>query len=134
MEPFRRLHYRGSTPRGYFQAMAIRWGSRPNAGVDMSKFHLGWFLGPGITVQGWNSPNYAPSYDWTQPEIFQDGARALERGCFDFLILEDTSAIPKAYKGGMDFYLKNATMTPKLDPAVLTPYLLMATKRLPPPP
>jgi FMN-dependent oxidoreductase (nitrilotriacetate monooxygenase family) len=96
----------------------------------MSKFHLGWFLGPGITVQGWNSPNYAPSYDWTQPEIFQDGARALERGCFDFIILEDTSAIPKAYKGGMDFYLKNATMTPKLDPAVLTPYLLMATKRL----
>jgi len=96
----------------------------------MSMFHLGWFLGPGITVQGWNSPNYAASYDWTQPDIYQDAAKALERACFDFLILEDTSAVPYAYKGSMDFYLKNATMTPKLDPAVLTPYILAATKRL----
>jgi long-chain alkane monooxygenase len=96
----------------------------------MSMFHLGWFLGPGITVQGWNDPNYAASYDWTKPDIFQDGARALERACFDFLILEDTSAIPYAYQGSMDFYLRNATMTPKLDPAVLTPYLLSVTKNM----
>ncbi len=33
----------------------------------MSMFHLGWFLAPGITVQGWNDPNFAPSYDWTKP-------------------------------------------------------------------
>ena len=96
----------------------------------MSKFHLGWFLGPGITVQGWNAPAYAPSYDWTKPDIFQDGARALERACFDFIILEDTSAVPYAYQGSMDYYLRTATFTPKLDPAVLTPYLLMATKHI----
>src|SRR5216683_3302987 len=29
----------------------------------MSKFHLGWFLGPGITIQGWNEPGFAPDHD-----------------------------------------------------------------------
>jgi len=43
----------------------------------MSKFHLGWFLGPGITIQGWNEPGFAPGYDWTKPDIFVDAARAL---------------------------------------------------------
>ncbi len=42
----------------------------------MSQFHLGWFLGPGITIQGWNEPGYAPGYDWTKPDIFVDAARA----------------------------------------------------------
>lgn len=97
---------------------------------EMGKFHLGWFLAPGITVQGWNEPGFAPGYDWLRPEIFQDGVRALERACFDLVILEDTSAVPYAYGSSMDFYLKHATMTPKLDPAVLTPYLTMATKRI----
>jgi FMN-dependent oxidoreductase (nitrilotriacetate monooxygenase family) len=96
----------------------------------MKKFHLGWFLGPGITVQGWKTPAYAASYDWTKPDIFQDGARALERACFDFLILEDTAAVPYTYKGSMDYYLRTATFTPKFDPAVLTPYLLMATSKI----
>ncbi|WP_375287333.1 NtaA/DmoA family FMN-dependent monooxygenase [Sphingomonas sp.] len=96
----------------------------------MAEFHLGWFLGPGITVQGWNEPGYAPGYDWTKPDIFQDAARAMERACFDLLILEDTSAVPYAYGGSMDYYLRTATMTPKLDPVILTPYLAQATKRL----
>jgi FMN-dependent oxidoreductase (nitrilotriacetate monooxygenase family) len=97
---------------------------------EMGKFHLGWFLGPGITVQGWDAPGYAASYDWTKPDIFQDGVRALERACFDFVILEDTGGVPNAYQNSMNYYLKTATYTPKFDPAVLTPYLLMATKKI----
>ena len=96
----------------------------------MAEFHMGWFLGPGITVQGWNEPGFSPGYDWTKPELFQDSARALERACFDLLILEDTSAVPYTYKGSMDYYLSTATMTPKLDPVILTPYLAQATSRL----
>ena len=96
----------------------------------MSKFHLGWFLGPGITIQGWNEPGFAPGYDWTKPDIFVDAARALERACFDVFILEDSSAVPYAYKGSMDFYLRHATMTPKFDPVMLTPYLIQATKHI----
>ena len=78
----------------------------------MSMFHLGWFLGPGITIQGWNEPGFATGYDWTKPDIFVDAARAMERACFDVFILEDSSAVPYAYQGKMDFYLKHATMTP----------------------
>jgi len=96
----------------------------------MCAFHLGWFLGPGITVQGWNTPNFAKSYDWTKPDIFRDGARRLEQAFFDFLILEDTSAIPYTYGGNMDFYLRHAAMTPKFDPVIVTPYILEATKKL----
>ena len=51
----------------------------------MSMFHLGWFLGPGITIQGWNEPGFATGYDWTKPDIFVDAARAMERACFDGL-------------------------------------------------
>ncbi len=96
----------------------------------MSMFHLGWFLGPGITIQGWNEPGYSPGYDFTKPDIFVDAARALERACFDVFILEDSSAVPYAYQGKMDFYLKNAVMTPKFDPVMLTPYLIAATKHI----
>jgi FMN-dependent oxidoreductase (nitrilotriacetate monooxygenase family) len=96
----------------------------------MAEFHLGWFLGPGITIQGWNEPGYSAGYDWTKPDIFQDSARALERACFDLLILEDTSAVPYTYQGSMDYYLRTATMTPKFDPVILTPLLAAATKRL----
>jgi len=96
----------------------------------MAKFHLGWFLGPGITVQGWKEPGFGASYDWTKPDVFMDAARALERACFDLIILEDTSAVPYAYQGKMDFYLKHAAMTPKFDPVVLTPWLISATKSI----
>jgi len=93
-------------------------------------FHLGWFLGPGITIQGWNEPGYSPGYDWTKPDIFVDAARAFERAFFDVFILEDSSAVPYAYQGKMDFYLKNAVMTPKFDPVMVTPYLIQATKHI----
>ena len=96
----------------------------------MSKFHLGWFLGPGITIQGWNEPGFGHGYDWTKPDLFVDAAKALERACFDLLILEDTSAVPYTYKGSMDFYLKHAAMTPKFDPVMLTPYLIAATSKI----
>ncbi len=96
----------------------------------MSKFHLGWFLGPGITVQGWNQPGFSRGYDWTKPDIYVDAVRALERACFDLVILEDTSAIPYTYKGSMDYYLSHAAMTPKMDPVVLTPLLAAATKHI----
>jgi len=96
----------------------------------MGKFHLGWFLGPGITVQGWNEPGFGSGYDWTKPDLYQDTVRALERACFDLVILEDTSAVPYTYKDSMDFYLKHAAMTPKFDPVLLVPYLAAVTKHI----
>lgn len=96
----------------------------------MTKFHLGWFLGPGVTIQGWNEPGFPHGYDWTKPALFQDAARALERACFDVFIIEDSSTVPDSYGGSMDFYLKHAAMTPKFDPVALTPYLASVTTRL----
>lgn len=93
-------------------------------------FHLGWFLRSGITVQGWREPGFSRGYDWMKPDLYQDSTRALERACFDVLIIEDTSAVPYAYQGSMDFYLKHGAMTPKLDPLLLTPLLAAVTKHI----
>jgi FMN-dependent oxidoreductase (nitrilotriacetate monooxygenase family) len=54
----------------------------------------------------------------------------MERACFDYLIIEDSSNVPYTYQGSHDTYLKYAASTPKLDPAVLVPYLAQATEHL----
>jgi hypothetical protein len=54
----------------------------------------------------------------------------MERACFDYMIIEDSSNIPYTYKGSHDTYLQYAASTPKLDPAVLVPYLAAATRNL----
>jgi long-chain alkane monooxygenase len=93
-------------------------------------FHLGWFLGRGNSVQGWGQPDYSPLYDWTKPDLLQDGARALERAGFDVLLIADVLSVPSAYQGRADYYLKTATMTPHLDPVMVVPYLAAVTQRL----
>ena len=64
------------------------------------------------------------------PDLFVDLARGMERACFDYLIIEDFSILPYTYQGSHDTYLQYAASTPKLDPAVLVPYLAQATKHL----
>ena len=96
----------------------------------MKKFHLGWFLGPGITVQGWKAPAYAASYDWTKPDIFQDGARALERACFDYVLIEDSSYIGESFKGSREIYLQNGIAVPRQDPSVVATLMTAQTSRI----
>jgi FMN-dependent oxidoreductase (nitrilotriacetate monooxygenase family) len=64
------------------------------------------------------------------PDLFIDLARSMDRACFDYLIIEDSSMVPYQYKGSHDTYLKYAASTPKLDPAALVPYLAQATRHL----
>ena len=95
------------------------------------QFHLAWFLSQGYGPKGWRGD--WPGSDvarWMMPDLFLDLARGLERACFDYLIIEDSSMLPYTYKGTHDTYLKYAASTPKLDPAVLVPYLAQATKHL----
>ena len=98
----------------------------------MSKpFHLSWFLSQGYGPKGWRGK--WPGSDmnrWMMPDLFVDLARGMERACFDYMIIEDSSMLPYQYKGTHDTYLKYAASTPKLDPAVLVPYLAQATKHL----
>jgi FMN-dependent oxidoreductase (nitrilotriacetate monooxygenase family) len=94
-------------------------------------FHLAWFLSQGYGPKSWRSD--FPGADvsrWMMPDIFADLAQAMERACFDYMIIEDSSMVPYTYKGSHDTYLKYAASTPKLDPAVLVPHLAMATRHL----
>jgi FMN-dependent oxidoreductase (nitrilotriacetate monooxygenase family) len=64
------------------------------------------------------------------PDIFIDLAKGMERACMDYMIIEDSSNLPYTYQGSHDTYLKYAASTPKLDPAVLVPWLARATQHL----
>jgi len=94
-------------------------------------FHLAWFLSQGYGPKSWRSE--WPGSDirrWMMPDLFVELARGMERACFDYLIIEDSSNVPYTYQGSHDTYLKYAASTPKLDPAVLVPYLAQATEHL----
>ncbi len=95
------------------------------------QFHLAWFLSQGYGPKTWRSD--WPGSDvsrWMMPDLFVDLARAMDRACFDYVIIEDSSNVPYTYQGSHDTYLKYAASTPKLDPAVLVPYLAQATTHL----
>ncbi|MCX7363666.1 MAG: NtaA/DmoA family FMN-dependent monooxygenase [Alphaproteobacteria bacterium] len=99
----------------------------------MSKrpFHLAWFLSQGYGPKSWRGD--WPGSDikrWMMPDLFVDLAQGMERACMDYMIIEDSSNVPYTYQGSHDTYLKYAASAPKLDPAVLVPYLAQATKRL----
>ena len=94
-------------------------------------FHLAWFLSQGYGPKGWRG--LWPGSDttrWMMPDLFLDLVRGMERAGFDYLIIEDSSMLPTTYKGSHDTYLQYAASTPKLDPAVLVPYLAQATRHL----
>ena len=77
-------------------------------------FHFGWFVGKGYSAHGWNQPwTGAIASDWMEPDIYMDLARALERACFDCLIIEDGSFIADAYQDSPEWYLRNAFAVPK---------------------
>jgi alkanesulfonate monooxygenase SsuD/methylene tetrahydromethanopterin reductase-like flavin-dependent oxidoreductase (luciferase family) len=95
------------------------------------QFHLAWFLSQGYGPKTWRG--MWPGSDvarWMMPDLFLDLARGMERACFDYMIIEDSSMVPYSYKGNHDTYLQYAASSPKLDPAVLVPYLAQATKHL----
>ena len=94
-------------------------------------FHLAWFLSQGYGPKSWRSawPG-ADTARWMMPDLFIDLAKGLNRACFDYMIIEDSSNVPYTYKGTHDIYLKYGASAPKLDPAVLVPYLAQATETL----
>src|SRR5476649_1917716 len=96
-------------------------------------FHLAWFLSQGYGPKSWRSQWPGTDSDikrWMMPDLFIDLAQGMDRCCFDYMIIEDSSMVPYTYKGSHDSYLQYAASTPKLDPAVLVPHLAMATKTL----
>ena len=81
-------------------------------------------------MDGWAGPKTGNGYDWTQPELWQDMAVALERAKFDLIMLGDSLAVPGTYQSRMDAYLQYAEHAPFHDPSPLIAIMAAATKRI----
>lgn len=93
-------------------------------------FHLGWFL-QGSSVQAWGEPWTGHiGTSWMVPDLFLDIARSLERACFDYILLEDSSYVGESYKGSTDLYLRHGISVPRQDPSVVASLMTAVTSRI----
>ena len=82
-------------------------------------------------MHGWQQDWWGDeARDWTSPDIYLSLAQALDRACFDYMMIEDGSLVPDAYEGSSRAYLQHAVTVPKADPMPLVPLLGRATKGL----
>ncbi len=92
------------------------------------KFHLGWFTN--FAVDEWNEPMSSAGGQPWDGAFYIEFARALERACFDYIMLEDTLMVSEAYGGSMAATLKSGVQVPKHDPAPLAAVLASHTRHL----
>jgi len=76
----------------------------------------------------WNNNWGAGGVDWTG-EFYIEMGKALERACFDYMIIEDKLMVSDAYGGSMEADLKHG-VNPKHDPVPLAVLIAQATSRL----
>jgi len=88
--------------------------------MPAKKFHLGWFTN--FITDDWSSTFGAGGRPW-DGKFYINMAQAMERACFDYIMLEDTLMISDAYGGTPEAYLKHAIMVPKHDPMPLAALL-----------
>jgi FMN-dependent oxidoreductase (nitrilotriacetate monooxygenase family) len=93
-------------------------------------FHLAWFL-QGSSAQAWGEAWTGHiGTTWEQPELFLNMARTLERACFDYILLEDSSYVGESFNGSTETYLKNAIAVPRQDPSVVAALMTQVTSRI----
>ena len=98
--------------------------------MQTEPFHLGLFL-QGSSVQAWGEPwTGRIGESWTQPKLFIDVAQALERACFDYILLEDSSYIGESYAASREIYLRHGIAVPRQDPSVVASLMTAATGRI----
>ncbi len=90
--------------------------------------HFGWFLARGFGPQGWGYPYLDWNYRWTEPRLYQESARVLEKAGFDLVIIEDAPSLGSPET--IDLRVRQAFGGPKHDPLLLAPYLFEATRHL----
>ena len=90
-------------------------------------FHLGWFTN--FTQGDWINPVSQGTGNW-DGKFFIEMAQAMERACFDYIMLEDTLMVSEAYGGTAEATLKYALQVPKHDPMPLAAMIGAATSRL----
>src|SRR3984885_3646728 len=93
-------------------------------------FHLAWFL-QGSSAQAWGEPWTGHiGTTWEQPRLFLDMARSLERACFDYILLEDSSYVGESFGGSTELYLKHGIAVPRQDPSVVAALMTQVTSRI----
>src|SRR5262245_8067339 len=103
---------------------------RPGGSVMAKPFHLGWFL-HGSSAQSWGELWTGHiGTTWMQPELFLNMARTLERACFDYLLLEDASAVNEAFDGSTEIYLKRGIAVPRQDKSVVAALMAQVTSHI----
>jgi FMN-dependent oxidoreductase (nitrilotriacetate monooxygenase family) len=95
------------------------------------QMHLGWFLGNGFGVYGWDDVwGGTQGRDYAKPDFYIDIARQLERACFDFVMLEDGSFVADGLDDSSESYLSLPLGSPKHDPSVAIPIMASVTNRI----
>ena len=92
-----------------------------------SPFHLAWFCN--FSAGEWNHP-YAPAAPPWDGKFYVEMAQAMERACFDYIMLEDTLMVSEAYRGTAEATLKHALQAPKHDPMPLAAMIAAGTSRM----
>ena len=64
--------------------------------MPAARFHLGWFLN--FVPDAWNETWGAGGEPW-DGRFYLEMAQALERACFDYVIIEDKLMVSDAYGG-----------------------------------
>jgi FMN-dependent oxidoreductase (nitrilotriacetate monooxygenase family) len=90
-------------------------------------FHLGWFMN--FTPGDWTGAFAAGGAPW-DGGFYVDMARALERACFDYIMLEDTLMVSDTYGGSIEAGMKHGLFVPKHDPAPLAALIGAQTRHL----
>jgi FMN-dependent oxidoreductase (nitrilotriacetate monooxygenase family) len=93
------------------------------------RFHMAWFLN--FSTPGWNS-NFSghDGAQWADGSIHMEMAQSLERGGFDYLMLEDSSMVSDGFEGSSRVDLKHSLYAPKHDPMPLVPLMSSVTKSI----
>ncbi len=89
--------------------------------------HLGWFMN--FTPGEWDHPLSVGGSPW-DGRFYVDMAQALERACFDYIMIEDTLMVSEAYGDSAEAALKHALQVPKHDPSPLAAIISASTRRL----
>src|ERR1700730_10922069 len=80
-------------------------------------FHLAWFL-QGSSAQAWGEAWTGHiGQTWMEPELFLNMARTLERACFDYILLEDSSYVGESFGGSTEIYLKSGIAVRRPEPS-----------------
>jgi FMN-dependent oxidoreductase (nitrilotriacetate monooxygenase family) len=95
--------------------------------MSAKPFHLGWFMN--FTPDEWDHPFGSGGNPW-DGGFYIEFAQALERACFDYIMVEDTLMVSDAFGGSTEAYLKHALMVPKHDPSPLAAIMAAATTKL----